>query len=321
MADSVVFMMMRTFTLALGLILAACVATNRQAPIASATAPLAEIPYRIDEGGWIIVSVRVNGEGPYDFIVDSAATRTAVYQRLADQHEFKPAQRPRLRVLGLTETRYLPAWEIGDVEIGGVVMRDHEGVVLDDWPAPLVSPHGVLGLDFLARFVIRIDTERQIMALYAPGAFGAGRDYQADAMPLHYYREDDAPLFKTTVYFNRRNIDCIVDTGSALSVVNARALSAMTTGLFIENSPQRGLRTGSRLNDVFGTVETAGVISVPRISLGPAKWWKKRVVIFSADIFRELGVERRAYCILGADLLTEQPFILDFPGERIIIEG
>ena len=312
--------MMRIFTIALSVMLAACAATDRSAPIASAAAPIAEIPYRIDADGWIIVPVLVSGQGPYDFIVDSAATRSAVYQRLADLHEFKPAPQPRMRVLGLTETRYLPAWEIGDVEVGGIFMADHVGVVLDDWPAPLVSPHGVLGLDFLARFIVRIDTNRQIMALYPRGAFGAGKDYAAAAMALHYYREEDAPLFRTRAYFNRRDIDCIVDTGSALTIVNARALNAMTTGLFIETSPQRSLRTGSRLNDVFGTVETAGVVEVAHISLGPAKWRKKRVVVFSADIFRELGVERRPYCILGADLLTERPFILDFPGERIIIE-
>ncbi len=313
--------MMRTISIAFSLMLAACAATSGQAPIVSASAPIAEIPFRIDDEGWIIVSAQVNGQGPYDFIVDSAATRTAVYQRLADQHDFQQAPQSRMRVVGLTETRYLQAWQIGAIEVGGIVMSDHVGVVLEDWSAPLVSPHGVLGLDFLGRFVVHFDTDRQIMALYGGGAFGAGKDFTAQPMPLQDFREDDAPLFKTIVTFNRRDINCIVDTGSAFTIVNGRGLNAMFSGVFVDSFPRHGRRIGSRINDVFGTVETAQVVEVSRISIRPAEWQKKRIVVFSADIFRELGVQRRPYCILGADLLTEQSFILDFPGERIIIES
>ena len=36
------------------------------------------IPYRIDYGGWSIIPILVNGEGPYDFIIDTAAVGTVI---------------------------------------------------------------------------------------------------------------------------------------------------------------------------------------------------------------------------------------------------
>ncbi len=303
------------------LTLPACITTSRTIDASTASPPITEIPYRIEAGGWIVAPVMVNGAGPYDFIVDSAATRSAVYQRLADEQAFSPASRPDLRVLGLTETRFLPAWEIGDINVGGVVMENHIGVVLDDWPEPLNTPHGVLGLDFLQSHVIRFDVERQVIQIYPSGAFGGGREFGAASMRLRAHRDaDEAPLYISTLTFKNRDIECIVDTGSALSVLNAPALSAMTTGVLVESAPRRGLGTGSRLSDVFGSIESAGAVRIHRISLRRTRWSRKTLVVFSAAIFRELGVDRLPYCILGADILAEQSFILDFPGERIIIE-
>ncbi len=312
--------MMRLFAIALCLLPAACVAGNGFDAARDAGSPIAEVPFQISEDGWIIAPVRINGAGPYDFLVDSAATVSVVYQRLADEHAFQRAPQPNIRVLGLTETRYLPAWEIGDIDVAGEVRRDHIGVVLEDWPAPLRTPHGVLGLDFLKHYVVRFDIDRQTMAFYPPGAFDAAPKLRTRDMPEYVFAADNAPLYRTRIQVKGRDIHCIVDTGSALSVVNSRALRAMLTGLFIGPASRRGLRTGSRLSDAFGSIEDAGAVDVARITLAAARWRNKRIVVFDADIFRELGVDRRPFCLLGADLLADQSFVLDFPGERIIIE-
>ena len=283
--------------------------------------PVAEIPFVVSNAGWLIAPVIVNGQGPYRFIVDTAATVTAAYEPLADEQTFEPALLPDKRVLGLTETRYLPPHTLGDIEAGGIVMRDHVGVILPESPFDAQRIDGVLGLDFLERYVIRFDVDRRVMSLYDPGV---ALDSITDADAVFMERDDftgrGSALYRTEVEFVRREVDCIIDTGSGRTVINSRALRSLIAGIRLNASRGVGTQGASRISDVFGKIDSAPAARIAQISIGGARWRRKPVMIYDADIFRELGVDRKPFCLLGADILMEQSFVLDFAGQRLIIE-
>ena len=49
------------------------------------TPPVATTKIRLDERSMILVPVHINGSGPYEFLLDTGATRTMIDQKLADQ--------------------------------------------------------------------------------------------------------------------------------------------------------------------------------------------------------------------------------------------
>lgn len=281
--------------------------------------PVAEIPYRIDYEGWVTVSVTVNGKGPFDFIVDTGATTTVAFENLAKLQAFTPADHEPIRILGLTSEQQLPAVLIGDLEIGGLGLDDHVSVVLNDWLTPRRTPHGVLGLDFLTRYLVLADADAQVLRLYDRAAEPAAstREWSRTTLRRDNYGQEAGALYRLTAQFNNKDVRCILDLGATGTVLNYPALRNLMTGIFVDGWRSRGFRTGTRLQDVFNDTERARLVKVHRVRIARARWRKQIFTVHNALIFYELGVGGRPYCLIGGDLMLERSFLLDFAREKL----
>ncbi len=286
---------------------------------ARAADAIAEIPYRIDYDGWITVSVMVNGKGPYDFIVDSGATITSTFQNLANDHIFTPADRPPIRILGLVGAEALPAMTIGDVTISSERMDNHVGVVLPDWEAPRRSPDGVLGLDFLTQYTVLFDAEERRIRLYdRKDSIGDLPDgWSKTSMPADDFNSGAGVLYRTAIKMQGHRIQCIVDLGASGTLVNYKALERLLSGVFFNGSRSGRSKSGSRLNDVFDNTYLVRRIRVGTVKLAEAEWRNHVFIVFNAPIFEQLSIDKKPSCLLGADLMMEHSFILDFAREKL----
>lgn len=122
------------------------------------------------EANHIVVQTQINGRPPIGFLLDTGAA----YQVIST---------PRLAQFGLTSygagrttggggqgaSTYT---RIASLTMPGVEVRNQHALVLDlsglerAWGVPI---GGILGYDFISRFVIEIDHERKIMTLHRPG--------------------------------------------------------------------------------------------------------------------------------------------------------
>ncbi len=286
---------------------------------ARAADPIAELPYRIDYEGWVTVSVMVNGQGPYDFVLDSGATITAAFQNLADENIFTPADREPIRILGLAGSEILPAINIGDLTIGDQRLDNHVGVVLPDWRETRQTPGGILGLDFLTQYTVLFDADKQTIRLYdrRDPVKDLPRGWSKTRMRARNFGEGAGTLYRITVSIHGRKVPCIIDLGASGTLINNRAMRRLLGGVVIEGSRASGFRTGSRLSDIFDRVEVASRIRVGTIRIAKARWSKRILTVFDAPIFEELGVHEKAFCLIGSDLMTERSFIFDFAHEKL----
>ncbi|WDI33028.1 retroviral-like aspartic protease family protein [Hyphococcus flavus] len=311
-----------------GVILGVCVLTScatTEAPIyggPASQAPVAEAPYRMDYQGWLTVDAYVNGEGPHDFIVDSGATITAAFANLAGTQQFQPANREPIQILGLSGARALPAYEIGEISVSGVSLTDHVGVILPDWDPPARPPQGVLGLDLLSRYKPLISHDERTIKLYDPAAIPDHNMEGWTSAPLiPLYTDDESrPLYQTVINIRGAEIPCIVDLGASGTVFNVSALRRMTGGVHINSSRRRGIRTGTRIQGIFDNPDIAASINIARLQIGQASWLDRTVIVYDAQIFRDMGINRGPFCLLGADILADRSVMLDFQNERIFIE-
>ncbi len=286
---------------------------------ARAADPVAEIPYRIDYEGWITISAMVNGEGPYDFVVDSGATITATFQNLADDHDFTPADRDPIRILGLAGAEALPAFYIGAINVGGQDLTEHVGVVLPNWRRGRRTPGGVLGLDFLTRYRVWVDADRRVIRLYDKNNAMSDlpRGWSKTSLKGDDYGASGGTLYKISVNMHGRRVECIIDLGASGTIINYYALRRLLSGVFFNESKSTGFSTGSRLNDIFDNTEIARNVRIARIRIAGAQWRKRVILVFDALIFEELGISRKPYCLIGSDLMTEYNFMFDFANEKL----
>lgn len=285
---------------------------------AGAQAPLAVIPYKVTSEGSIAIDVMVDGKGPYSFIVDTGATLSLVFENFARAANPPRAEGPSIRVLSISGARLFEPYAIGELKAGIVLARARSSVVLPDWDAPRETPAGIIGLDILENFAIALDRTAKTIALYdAAGLPEAltGRMRKV-SMKQTRYAPAGASLFTVRGRINGEPIDFIVDLGLATTLINYAAADSLFSGT-LSVATGRTPATGTRLDDVFDdrTRVNAGIMR--SISVGSRRWSRKPVWIYDAPLFDELGVQRLAYGLLGADLLTAQDVAIDFTAKKI----
>lgn len=156
-------------------LLASC-ATAACAPLAApAGTPGSTIAYQRD-GKLPMVQVRVNGSGPYWFIVDSGASRTVLDARLAE--ELGLAVTRRDTTTGTGTGAILLAY-VGGVKVKlGEVEYASEPYVIDLSGVPISKQvRGLVGSEIFKSHVVRIDPTRNKISIFAadkPPALSGG---------------------------------------------------------------------------------------------------------------------------------------------------
>lgn len=311
---------MRSLLLGLAACLAACATAAPVAPF-GAGEPAAEIPYRLAYQGWFTVDAAVNGQGPHDFIVDSGATITSVFANLEPGQSFTRAPGRTIQIFGLSGAKELPAYFIGDIDFAGIAMEDHTGVVLPDWSPPNTPPQGVMGLDFLTRYTVHIDTQARTIRLYDPPAGPEiGQGWTAVDMPALDPARAGPKLYTITLLIGPARIPCILDLGASGTIFNTAALREMTQGVRYSATGRGDLmHTGSRINDVFDMTDRVRPVRIETVRAGRAAWRRKVYIVYDAQIFEDLGYENRPICLVGADMFAERSVIFDFAHETLYI--
>lgn len=287
---------------------------------ARAAAPIASVPYSVNEEGSITVNVTIDGRGPYEFIVDTGATITLAFEKLAAIETFEPTGDAARRVLGISGSAVLDPKSMGDVAVGPAVMKNHVGVVLPDWDAPRTTPHGILGIDFFRQYAVVFDVDARTMTLYPHGGLPddiSGKWRRVRLQPRSYANVT-GELFTTEGRLNGETVTFIIDLGSVSSLVNYEAADALFTSSIRQGSAS-GMITGSRLKDIFDdrTITRTGRFN--KVRVGRVEWRGVTLWMKDAPIFEELGVAHKPYGLLGLDLLARRNFALDFGEDALYV--
>jgi hypothetical protein len=120
---------------------------------------------RIVAGALLVIPVRINQAGPYDFMVDTGSELTVIDPSLASHL----ALRPKGTVGLIATASYLraSAAELDTLEAGSHVVEKPLVVVQDLGQIRAADPRirGVLGENFLAHFDLLIDYEHRLLCL------------------------------------------------------------------------------------------------------------------------------------------------------------
>jgi predicted aspartyl protease len=118
----------------------------------------------------LLVPVRINGQGPYRFVLDTGATLTCLDQSLAGQLSLPERRGMRGVGAGVRQAGAVSLVSVETVEVGTARAEDLTACVLDLSALRTVAEdaRGLLGLNFLKPYRVTIDFERSIVALESP---------------------------------------------------------------------------------------------------------------------------------------------------------
>jgi Aspartyl protease len=130
------------------------------------------IPFKLTDGGHVLVRVSVNGSEPLWFGVDSGNEQTLISQRQAAALNLKFHSAGQAAGSGETTVDFALVKNVS-FNLSGVKFVLGEIGVLPLELASRSGPQivGLLGYDFISRFVVEIDYDAHVMTLYRPGGY------------------------------------------------------------------------------------------------------------------------------------------------------
>lgn len=121
------------------------------------------VQFKLIRNQMIVIQVKLNGAGPFEFLLDTGTNTTIIEPELAQQLKLHPQD--RLELMTVAGAQAVPRAQLGSVVLGSAVAENLEALIteLPSLRALHSSIRGVLGQNFLARFNYLLDYgKRQI---------------------------------------------------------------------------------------------------------------------------------------------------------------
>jgi len=272
-------------------------------------------PYQIANGGRIVVDVRVNGQGPFHFALDTGASISVVFDSLRQKLELETVAGQSVLIHGLVSSGRFPLLGISDLQVGSETWVDPRIASLPGEAASNAEIDGVLGIDFLRRYAVGFSVEDQVLRLYPPDRVSSSAYRGWAAVPLESVRigATDTALYLLEIEIGGRKVPALFDLGAGLNMINWPA--ARFLQLVPEGRKRRELLSGAlestpviaRLN--AGEVTTAGI-----------RWKNEVFLIADLAIFATLQRDDSPFVILGSGLFNQRDFIIDFVRNRLLVK-
>ena len=277
------------------------------AAITVAPAAAADLKMEVTPRGFPIVTVALNGEGPFPMVLDTGAGLTTVTSGVKDQLGLlKIGRMPQpLQLAGGPEP--IDIYTLGSVTVAGRQAPAPITVVLD---APMKYIHearGILGMNVLSRFAVEIDQPGRRIVLREPGALPqSGADWIM--LPL-VARKDNFLVVEAMV--GGVAAKAVIDTGANTTILNPALAEAV--GL-VEGAP--GVTEG-QIALAGGRKSLKG--KVASLALGDAAWSDLGVQAADLPLFEALQIGDGPALFLGNNALSQVRLFIDYAGDRVFL--
>ena len=254
-------------------------------PIAAAT----------DVASHLMVAVRIDGNGPYHFVVDTGADRTVLATEVADELGLFHGKKVKLD--GVVRAVFTDTVSIRTLSFGSITRRH---LVVPTLSRSLLDADGYLGLDFLDGHRVTFDFKNHTLQVSEPRAkFSAS-----------WARENEARIRASGSSGHLQALDCkvdgipataFIDSGAEVSAANAPLLAALA-----RRNPTFGEIGTIRLIDITGGEILGKVAMVNKIQLTAALTFIDcPLVIADFRVFDVWGLRQRPALLIGMNLLRQ----------------
>jgi len=254
-----------------------------------------------DTYGRPTASVKLNGEGPFSFLIDTGSTATVIAERVAKA--LGAASAGRLTVVGATGTSVAPFTVIKTLQTGAATRKDLRVAILPN--TGIKRGDGILGADVFAGKRLVFSMRDKIVRVEATKQPPRAPVYGNLTLRQGLLAEVDGHVGTIPAKL-------IVDTGADYCIANPPLGEALRLSYSrLERIPN------VRVTGVTGHPIMGEFTALPRVDVIAFSVQDSAAVIADASIFKLWELESEPAMIVGVDLLSRlESFSIDY-GARI----
>ncbi len=250
------------------------------------------------------VPVTIQGQGPFDFLIDTGAQATVLSRALADRLMLH--DRDTATLVGMASSRTVETTPIEDFTLGTRSFFIRQAPVVEG--ENFGGADGILGLDSLQNQRVLLDFARREISVADAQQLGGNRGYEIVVRA----RERLGQLIITTARLDGVQVEVIVDTGAQGSVGNLALLDRLRRNKELANT---------EMTDING-ITLGGVVRVAReLELGRASVQNFPILFADSRPFHSLGLADKPALILGmSELRLFRRVAIDFKTRRVLFD-
>jgi predicted aspartyl protease len=280
--------------LAIGTVAAADVPMTHLEPVSGVpevdrTTQTEDVRFRNELYDRMTVPVTVQGTGPYRFLVDTGADRTAISRDIANRLKLSAGADASLHSVAGVST--VTTANVSDLQLTRRAVNVADAPVLE---SSNMGADGILGVDSLRSQRIVFDFAGKTMSIVPSATREATND--GDSIVISASRRNGR-LVVTEANINGRVLTVVLDTGAQISIGN-EALRRQLLGKRVPRDAQT-----VELQSVTGAKITGQYVFVPELSMGGVTLNNLAIVFADAHTFKQLGLNDRPSLLLGMNAM------------------
>jgi predicted aspartyl protease len=239
----------------------------------------------------LTVPVMINGQGPFNFTIDTGADRTVISKELAEKLRLPEGRKARLHAMGgQADVRLV---KVGRLQVSNNIATDIEAAAL---PARNLGADGLLGIDSLKGQRIVLDFAAQTMRL-EPSSVPEEIVPHNGELIIVTARSRLGQLVLVDADANGQKVWVVVDTGSSNSVGNSKLRK-----LLVRRDKKTVIKP-IEMVDVLGKHTPADYTVVDKLRIGGIMMGNTAVAFADAHPFKLFELTGKPSMLLGLDSL------------------
>jgi predicted aspartyl protease len=248
-----------------------------------------DVRFKTEPYDRMTVPVRLSGTGPYRFLVDTGADKTAISVQLAGRLNLASGTSAALHTMGgvsTVSTANVPSLELArkDLNIADAPLLDSANMGAD----------GILGVDSLSSQRVVFDFEGETMSIVPSRSAEVANEPGAIVVQA---RRKKGRLLMTDATANGRNLAVVLDTGAQVSIGNEALRQKLTTRNLTDPLEK------VQLLSVTGQAISGDYMFIKELVIGGITLKNLAVVFTDAHAFHQLGLDKKPALLLGMNAM------------------
>ena len=255
-----------------------------------------------DQYARMTVPVTVEGQGPFQFMIDTGSQATVVTRGLSDQLNLRPIG--SAIVVGMASQVSVQLMELNGLEFAARVFDNISAPVLE---AHNIGADGILGLDSLQDMRVMIDFRNDTIAVDTAKQLGGNSGFEI----IVRARRKLGRLIITDAVLDGVRTSVIIDTGAQSSVGNMALYKKL-----------RGDdNTIVEATDVHGKILSGSLNVVRSLQIGGVQLQNASITFSDSPAFKAMGLAKRPALILGmGNLRLFDRVAIDFESRQVLFD-
>jgi predicted aspartyl protease len=258
-------------------------------PNVDGTTQTQDIRFKNQRDDRMTVPVKLSGTGPFQFLVDTGADRTAISSQLAARLGLSKGDNANVHTIAGIST--VSTATVPDLELMRTPQKIVDAPVLD---REAMGADGIIGVDSLRSQRVEFDFPAQTLSIVP----SATRDFHDEPGTIVVQAaRRNGRLVVTDAVANGHSLTVVIDTGAQLSIGN-EALREQLAGHNLVDPAQK-----VQLESVTGDLLNGDHMFVRELEIGGLTLKNLAIVFADAHTFKELKLDRKPALLLGMNAI------------------